>query len=130
MDVRIQTIPHAAQRYPTLGDWYFKHKDILKINISDLENRDYEFLIMVHELVEAYLCLVRGISFEEVDNFDKTFTGDGEPGDSPAAPYHREHFFALFIEQKLAAELGIDWEEYGRFIEEFCDKDKGAWVQP
>lgn len=130
MDVRVQTIPHTAQRYPTVGDWYFKHKGILKINVSELESVDYEFLITIHELVEAYLCLSRGISDESVDLWDKTFKGEGEPGDSPEAPYHKEHVFALSIEKALAAELGVDWEEYNKFLIEFCDRSKRAWLQP
>lgn len=130
MDVRIQTIPHAAQRYPTVGDWYFKHQNILKINVSEFEQRDYEFLIMVHELIEAYLCLVRGVSEEEVDKFDKTFKGLGEAGNDPAAPYHKEHLFATSIEKLLAAELEMDWEEYDKFIDDFTASKDSGWVQP
>lgn len=133
MDVRIQTIPHSAQRYPTVGDWYFKHQNVLKVNVSELDSRDFEFLIMVHELVEAYLCLKHGVREEDVDEFDKAFVPTAEivePGASPAAPYHKEHIFATGIEKQLAAELEIDWEVYDKFIDEFSQAKDSGWLQP
>ena len=35
-----------------------------------------------------------------------------EPGDSPDAPYHKEHVFATKIERLLAKEFDVDWREY------------------
>lgn len=90
-------------------------------------NQDYEALVALHELVEVLLCKKRGITTEQVDVFDKQFEADrahgmhgpdDEPGDDPAAPYKREHFFATNIEALMSSELGVDWSEYEEKINE------------
>lgn len=111
--INIRTIPHKKQRYDTCGD-YFKSKDTIQFRISKT-NADYEFLVMIHELVEWYLTQKRGITIKEIDNFDLHYVGD-DPGADPDAPYHKEHMFATFIEQVLADELGIDWWKYDQLI--------------
>jgi hypothetical protein len=40
-----------------------------------------------------------------------------EPGDDPRAPYYREHQFASGMERLMAAELGIDWQQYMGLVE-------------
>jgi hypothetical protein len=68
------------------------------------------FLIALHELVEAHLCLVRGIPQEEVDAFDLKVSNDNpdvEPGDEWGCPYREEHRFAMIVEHLVAHELGI-----------------------
>ena len=84
----------------------------------------FALLVALHELIEVALCEERGITCEQVDNFDKSFElhrepgNKDEPGDDPAAPYRKEHFFATNLERLLAAELGIDWAEYERKLNE------------
>ena len=81
-------------------------------------NDDYHMLVFLHEMVEAHLTKVRGITEKSISNFDIEFEKkrqDGnvdEPGDDPNAPYRKEHFFATSVERLLAAELGVDWKEY------------------
>ena len=105
MKVSIETIPHEAQRYATQGDWRFNaDQDVLEISVSIMGDWRKEAEVAVHELVEALLCRSRGITTKEVDDFDMTYEGDGEPGDDPQAPYHREHKIALIAERIL--ELG------------------------
>lgn len=118
LKVDIQTIPHRFQRYDTLGDWAGNERHRM-VFVSEMANNDYEFLVALHELIEHALCLKRNITDEEVCKFDMNFTGDGEPGDQPDAPYHKEHQFANKIEQLVTQELGIDSEEYEQFLEDF-----------
>jgi len=108
--VRIDAIPREHQRYATEGDWLV-HGDSIDIYVSG-DSEDQQFLYAVHELIEAYLCKKRGITTEQVDAFDMAFKGEGEPGDSPAAPYRNEHRFAMLIEHLVARELGL--AGYGR----------------
>lgn len=120
--VHIQTIPHAGQRYDTCGDWRVLSEPSLgiekfRIDVSALGDWRYETLVAIHELVEAVLCHHRGISDEVVTAFDKAFDGEGEPGDSPDAPYRKEHFLATIIELMMASELGVDWALYEAAIE-------------
>ena len=131
----ISTISHNKQRYPTVGDWHFRklteYIDHLDIYVSRMNNTDYEFLVGIHELIEAYLCRKRGIKEEDVTKFDIYFEehreenqklfGDDfpiEPGNDSMAPYFLEHQFATKIEKLVAAELEIDWDEYDKTVNE------------
>lgn len=124
MNVRIKVIPHAEQRYPTVGDWLFEKNGDLVIRVSKLSDWRREMLIAVHELVEVLICKQRGISQEMVDRFDKHFEetrtpdNEDEPGDEPTAPYVVEHCIATGVERILAAELRVCWKDYERELNE------------
>jgi hypothetical protein len=117
-------ISHDSQRYPTCGDYIFESNGDIRIWVSDTGNDDYNFLVAVHELIEAYLTLRRGIKEEDITAFDKEFERNreednvDEPGDDPDAPYRKEHFFATNVERLLAAELNVDWATYDKTINE------------
>ena len=111
MRVVIETIAHEDQRYDTIGDWEFKGEE-LSIKVSETGEEDYNFLIAVHELGEAWLCRARGIEEEKVSAFDKAFNGPGEPGDDIKAPYRDEHCIATGFERMLCGTLALSWEEY------------------
>ncbi|HJZ14914.1 MAG TPA: hypothetical protein VJ251_05615 [Stellaceae bacterium] len=70
-----------------------------------MSDQRYEFLIGMHEVMEAYLAIYAGVSPDAVDRFDKAYEAkrkpgdDSEPGDDPRAPYHREHVFASKVER-------------------------------
>lgn len=126
MNIAIRTIPHAEQRYETVGDWIFGQDGSLEIRVSDMGNWKYEVLVGLHEAIEALLCHDRGITTEMVDAFDVQWEkdhpnevqggGPEEPGDDPDCPYRKEHFFATSVERLLAAEFGVDWDEYDSAI--------------
>ncbi len=128
LKINIETIPHNEQRYPTVGDWWFRDGiddgKILEIRVSEMNNWKYEFLVAMHEAIETMLCLDRGISEESVSDFDIQFEkereqgqhGDEEPGDDPKAPYQKEHFFATNLERQMALELGVDWNTYDNVV--------------
>lgn len=123
MKIRIQTIPHDSQRYPTCGDWQVGEDGSISIDVSEMGNDDYAFLVGIHEAIEVWLCRKRGISQEEVDAFDinyeeKRQDGDvSEPGDDTNSPYFCEHQFATQIERMLARELRVNWSEYSKAVE-------------
>jgi hypothetical protein len=121
MEIRINKIQHNWQRYDTVGDYYREHDGRLKLYISDLNNKNYEFLVTIHELIEMLLVSHRNKSFARIDNFDIQFEKDrkkgkhsdrAEPGNSKKAPYHAEHKFATKIERLLAKELKVNWKKY------------------
>lgn len=109
--ITIATIPAHAMRYDTLGDWR-EDGDTLVIEVSDAVPERERVLVALHELVEAVLCLRRGVTTADVDRFDFAFKGSGEPGDAPDAPYQREHRFAMLVEHLMAHEMGL--ANYGR----------------
>lgn len=130
MKIVIETIPHSQQRYETVGDWFFEQTKncglILHIKVSSMQNADMEILVAIHELIEAILCSKRGITQQVVDAFDESFEfvrekgDDSEPGDSPDAPYRKEHLFTTGIEKLMAAELDVDWQAYEKAVNELC----------
>jgi hypothetical protein len=67
LKIVIETVDH--QRYPTAGDWRLK-PDGLHILVSRMSDQHYEFLVGMHEAIEAYLCKQAGISQAAVDRFD------------------------------------------------------------
>lgn len=121
MNLVVEKIPHSEQRYPTVGDWAF-HTDVLEVKVSDLDNEVYEFLIGIHELVEAYLCKKHGVKEEDVSEFDIAFEAHrlegntDESGNHIDAPYRREHNVATIIEMFIAHELGVNWHDYGETV--------------
>jgi hypothetical protein len=138
LDIHITTIPHAGQRYDTAGDWKFAADSdsasgvSMHIRVSQLTDEDFEFLVGLHEQLEAYLCRKRGIPEELVTAFDNLFEAeraagkhgpDDEPGDSRRAPYGKEHRFATRIERLVATELGVDWSAYGKAIAALSQKE-------
>lgn len=118
MKITIETIPHETQRYPTVGDWLFEPNGDLTIKVSELGDWRYNSLVALHELVEVLKCKHDGVGQKEVDAFDIAFEinrkpdDDSEPGDSPDAPYKKQHCLATGIERIMAAELGVDWKTY------------------
>lgn len=123
MKIQIETIPHDAQRYPTIGD-YWQKDGIVHIRVSEMHDWRYVILVAVHELIESMITRYRGISEEAIGAFDMEFEHKreqglvrGEPGDAPDAPYRREHFFATNVERLLAAELGVDWAIYETYAD-------------
>lgn len=138
MRIVIDTTPHNDQRYNSVGDWRWEATSetltTLHIRVSEFPSGmknskwKYEFLIGIHELVEAILCESQGISEKQVDDFDinekideECFELDVEQGDHPEAPYKHQHNIATGIERILCATLGIDWYEYDHQIEKMCE---------
>ena len=114
----VNVIPHNQQRYNTCGDWQFKD-DTLQIDVSDTGDEFMNFLIARHEQDEAMLCLRRGISQKEVDDWDMSHedTGTDDFSADMDAPYHQSHCDALSAEWVMASLLGVNWKEYGQRLE-------------
>lgn len=118
LDIRIQEIPHATQRYATVGDWWETSEGSWQFRVSNMGKWQYAFLVGLHEMVEMALCKARGIAEADVMQFDLDFEArrapgnEDEPGHDAAAPYHQEHVFAESIERQMCAALGLDWDQY------------------
>ena len=122
LHIYIDTIPHAEQRYPTVGDYWETTlragTKTREVRISEMGNADYEFLVSIHEQIEQHLCEKRGVTEASITSFDMEFEAKrtpeslDEPGDDLKAPYHKEHVFATWIERLVAQELGVNWDTY------------------
>jgi len=128
MKITIETIPHAALRYPTVGDWSLHGNGDIQIRVSEMGDWRKEAAVAVHELVEALLCRNDGVSQSAVNAFDVGYESVRppmgipgwdmpEPGDAPTAPYHRQHCFATAVERMLIAAMGLSWAEYDAAVE-------------
>jgi hypothetical protein len=122
MRIVIETIPHADQRYTTVGDWWVDEAGTWQIRVSELNNEKMAFLVGLHELIEMACCLSDGVTQEAVDEFDKHYDGEGEPGVDIEAPYYTQHQQATSVEQTVAAWLHVDWDSYDRAIERLDDQ--------
>jgi len=125
LKISITAIPHADHPYPTAGNYWRPagaQPGELEIRVSRMADRRHEYLLALHELVEAILCEARGIDFDAITRFDIAFErsrADGdlsEPGEAAQAPYRAEHRVAEIIERIAAHELGVDWNDYSRAI--------------
>lgn len=120
MHIVIRTLPHAEQRYDTVGDWRVTANGTWDIRVSDLGSWKFNLLVALHELVELALCHDHEVTTAQVDEFDLAWqphNGIDEPGDDLMAPYYLEHQVASGFERLMAAELGVVWSEYERVIE-------------
>ncbi len=131
-EIVIRVIPHDQHRYNTTGDYYEVGDGKWVMEISELGDVRYEFLVMIHELVEWFQLWLRGVKEEEVRVFDEWWEEEArkgnvqvdEPGDDLRAPYYWEHMFATLVERMVAVQLGVDWGEYKERLRKLY-KDKG-----
>lgn len=112
MKIVIKSIPQAEHRYPTAGDYWWDTAGNLQVRVSEMKDSRSMILVALHELVEVILCEDRGIPEPEIMAFDLGHPDLEEPGESPEAPYHKEHVFAETIERLMAMELGVNWQEH------------------
>ena len=122
-EISIKAIPHKSQRYEPVGD-YFKKRGVWLFRISRMKP-DYVFLVIVHEIIEWWLCQRAGIKNSDIDKFDFMFederkagkhTEEEEAGNDMRAPYFSQHAFATTIEEECCKKMGIDWDEYSTAI--------------
>ena len=101
------------------------------IKVSEEMGEDSCFLVAIHELVEVWLATKRGVTVQQVDDFDIAYEkahriggtlegeriDESEPGDDPNCPVFKEHGVATAIEMLLCSELGIPWTVHSKIVE-------------
>ena len=121
MKLDIQTIPHIQQRYDTVGD-FWEEGDVTHLRISEMSDTRYEMLVLIHELVEYFLCKLAGVDLKATDDFDIEFEKNrvegnvDEPGDDQRAPYFMQHQLATVVERVFAVMLGVMWKDYEKEV--------------
>lgn len=113
--ITIRVLPHANHRSDTIGDYFETSTGDWVIHVSQTKNWRHAALVIAHELVELVTTQAAGISELVIARFDKRSRAD-EPGDSPRAPYHRQHVLATNIERIIANEFRIDWKTYNQAL--------------
>lgn len=116
------TIVQRDQHRPEVDgvDWFWDESGNLVVKVSPIGDWRDEFLLMVHEIIEAGICKHLGVSQQAVDAFDKAYD-DAHPdepdlnaGDDPLAPYDRAHTMATACERAIAFALDVQWGEYDK----------------
>ncbi len=119
MIIFIETVKPEDIRNGDVGDWYENEGGVKIIKVLGGIPEDYSFLIALHEILEQKYCEKAGIKEEDVTKFDAIYnTGSGsmEAGDSPKAPYHKQHQMATVIEKLVCNALRINWNTYSEFF--------------
>lgn len=123
-------IPYKFQEYPTCGNYKRMPGGGTAFFVNKMGNEDYAFLVLIHEMVEEHLTRRRGLTERVIMAFDLMWEKereagkhkpDDEPGHDPRAPYRREHVLAENIERFLAWEMGLDWDAYGKAVNDSCE---------
>lgn len=132
-EVVIRLIPHAEQRYNTIGDWeYDAEHEHLRISVSELRDWRMALAVAVHELVEAALCVEHEIPQFVVDSHDRSLLAAGimdEPGEHPLSPYYNEHLAATVVERLFCWQIGVHWPAYEAELEKLDTPSKPG-VEP
>ena len=118
-----KAIDPGAIRYSTCGDWEFLPSGTLHASVPDYgAKHDSAFLVALHEIVEGWLCKKDGVQEFEVSGFDKNHPELEEPGDSPDAPYHKQHMVATAVERLVCDALGLNWDEHEKWVMNAADE--------
>jgi len=112
MKIAIITIDPSENRYGTVGDWIFANNGDLLVTTTRCGNKDTEFLVSTHEMIEAYLCQRDGIDEEVVSNWDIAHPDADEPAEVEGSPYFNHHACAIEVEKVICKHLNIDWDEH------------------
>lgn len=121
MKIHIETIPSKGQRYPTCADYYMLPSGVIEVKVNEMGDERAEIMVVLHELIEAFLCRYALIDWTDIDKFDMKFSKKNksdEPGDKKNAPYHKEHMIATKVEKMLCKEFGLTWKQYNKIIYE------------
>ena len=111
MKITITGLPPEKMRYPgTHVDYYDKGPHAC-IDVIQQKNPLHEYLLAIAALVKYVLIKARGVSIDEIEQFDKAHGTDLASTD-PQSPYYYEQQFASIIEHLMCNELGLKYHEY------------------
>lgn len=124
--VHLTTDHIKDHRYRSIDDWTDPTPTpsgmVFSTETADTGNMDYNFLVLIHALVEQYLCYKHKITDEQVTGFDMAHTHCDNPGEHEEAPYYEEHLAANDIEAQISAMLEVKWSDYETAIDKTLAK--------
>ena len=124
MNIHLLEVPNEEIRKRngfTGADWWFEKNGTLQIRIaSEIRKKEWRETLEIHEIFEAMICKLMGITGKQVDDFDTEYEKrDGcynhglDAGDAPGCPYSIPHSLATAPERIYAAMVpGFCWREY------------------
>jgi S-adenosylmethionine/arginine decarboxylase-like enzyme len=117
-EIEVRFIDQSEARYETFGDFFMEgDKMIFQITRSGSKDKSvlYNRICLVHEMIEYFLCLEKGITADDVDKFDFSYKIDSihdEPGADINCPYYEMHRLAEQVEKMMCKFLGVDFANY------------------
>jgi len=126
IEIHIKSIPKSQHRYETCGDYFYDADGVLQIRVTEMGNSFYETAVAIHEMFEEVLTKFRGLSEQEIMDFDLYYEKrrelglvpeNSEPGFSNEAPYMKEHIAAQAVEMQMFAMAGLSWADYEQKID-------------
>ena len=130
MNIDIQFIPHSQHKYTTIGYWFVQN-DTLVIQISEEICWENRLVVLFHELIEAGICISKGITTEECDAFDTLFEIEYEEGKwpksveagfDPRCPYRQGHIWGTRFERLVMFLIGASRKK----LDEECNRLMGC----
>jgi hypothetical protein len=120
MKIDARTIPHAEQRYPTVGDYWWEGPELgtfstLHIRVSDMGDPRMEALVIHHEEYEALACAANGVDEPSIAAFDKAFEQAGD-----------DYVKAGVGEMMLMMDMGITLDDYDNACQLAYDSSKAS----
>jgi len=103
-EVLIKVVPHQEYQYPTLVRRYEVGTGRWVIEVCELEDVRYEFLVIVHELIEWFLSQLKEVERGGIEA--------NSGGSNVKVNHYWEHVFATLVERMVALQLDVDWKEY------------------
>jgi hypothetical protein len=106
-------------KYDTWDYYYYKEDGSLVFEIANTGVDSFNRLLLIHAMIEELLAQKDGITIKQIDEFDHSYHGKGEPGEEVKCPYRDAHVTAKGVEMILCAKMGIPWKVYE---ENLCDE--------
>jgi hypothetical protein len=123
--VKLMIVPVREMRYRTLGDWQItpanpeiELPELIHVFVANLGDDRFNFLVAIHELIEAFLCKQAGITQQVVDAWDLTHLESDDPGSAKDCPYMYQHHVATKVELLVMCAANISLVEYESKIKE------------
>lgn len=123
MKINIKTIPIEEMRYPTVGDYWYDEIGTLQVRVADMGDTFYETMVAVHEIIEEALTKKRGITEQQIMEFDLEFEAKreegnlDEPGFDENCIYRKEHTLATAVEMMMCAHVDLSFKKYEEKID-------------
>ena len=122
LHISIDTIPQKQHEYATYGN-YKGHIRRRFIEVSELNDWRWEFLIALHELIEQNIALALGLSEAEILAWDLAHLESDDPGSLDGCPYKFMHLYAERAEKDMCRMCNWDYEEYCKALDKHSDKE-------
>lgn len=121
MRINIEFVRMNQMRYPSVGDYWYDDDGTLQLRVVDSGDEFFNKMVLIHELTEEALTKKRGLSEQEITDYDLAFEAARklglrneieEPGFGNGCPYIGEHSLATSFEMAMCGMAGVRWTDY------------------